>query len=134
MTDKQEALAAWIRDAGGVAGTLHIVAADELELVAAHNIPEKVIAVTRVIPKGKGMAGLAWSREKPVQTCNLKDDASGDVRPGAKAVDARAAVAIPLTDKKGEVVAVAGVAYADERELSDEVIARLAADATKLLD
>jgi L-methionine (R)-S-oxide reductase len=133
MTDRKEALAAWIRDAGGVAGTLHIVAAGELELIAAHNIPEKVVALTRLIPKGKGMAGLAWSRVKPVQTCNLKDDESGDVRPGAKAVDAKAAVAIPLLNDGGDVIAVAGIAYADERELSDEVIAHLSAGANKLL-
>jgi L-methionine (R)-S-oxide reductase len=133
MTDRKEALAAWIREGGGVAGTLHLVSNGELELAAAHNIPEKVIAVTRTIPKGKGMAGLAWARLKPVQTCNLQDDETGDVRPGAKAVDAKAAVAIPLTDRAGEVIAVAGLAYMDNRELSDEFIARLATEAQKLL-
>lgn len=133
MTDSKQPLVAWISGGGGVAGTLHVVRGDELELVAAHNIPEKVLAVTRTIQKGKGMAGLAWERMQPVQTCNLKEDATGDVRPGAKAVDAKAAVAIPLRDAAGIVVAVAGLAYADERELSDEWIRELGANAQSLL-
>ena len=134
MTDRQEALAAWIQRGEGVAGTLHLVRNGQLELVASLNIPHKVIELTEIIPKGKGMAGLAWSRVKPVQTCNLKDDETGDVRPGAKAVDAKGAVAIPLVDDAGEVVAVAGIAYADERELSPDVVAELAARAQTLLD
>ena len=47
---------------------------------------------------GKGMAGLAWQHDKPIQTCNLKEDSSGQVRPGAKAVDAQGAVAVREDD------------------------------------
>src|SRR5690606_7161975 len=77
------------------------VAEPVLELAACVRIPAPVIAATRTIPKGKGMAGLAWERDRPVQTCNLKTDSSGDVRPGARAVDAQAAVAIPVRNEHG---------------------------------
>ena len=118
----QNWLHAFIRDHGGIAGTVHVAVpedADLLELVAAVNIPEKVQEVTRRIPRGKGMAGLALQRGVPVQTCNLQTDRSGDVRPGARAVDAQGAVAIPVRDDTGTIRAVVGIAFKGERELSD---------------
>jgi len=81
-----------------VAGTVHVVKGDVLVIAAAVNIPPKVQEITATIPLGKGMAGLAWQHDKPIQTCNLKDDNSGAVKPGAKAVDAKAAVALPIHD------------------------------------
>jgi hypothetical protein len=48
-------------------------------------------------------------------------------------VDAKGAVAIPLANDAGEVVAVAGVAYGDERELSPQVISELTERARALL-
>ena len=117
-------LADWLRQIGAVAGTIHIHEKDKggLRLAAAVNIPEKVQQIVAWVPSGKGMAGLALERNKPVQTCNLKDDRSGDVRPGAKAVDAQAAVALPLHNNAGAIVAIAGAAFAQEREISDEEI------------
>lgn len=125
MADVNAWLAKLIGDVGAVAGTVHYRNGELLELGAAVNIPEKVQAVTRQIPKGKGMAGLAWERHKPVQTCNLKDDESGDVRPGAKAVDAAAAVALPVSDATGAVWAIVGVAFRETRDLPDEEIERI---------
>src|SRR5215471_17176184 len=97
-----EVIDAWLVDFlkrnGGSSGTVHVYRDGGLRLVAAINIPEKVQQIVAWVPSGKGMAGLALERNKPVQTCNLKDDRSGDVRPGAKAVDAQAAVALPLHD------------------------------------
>lgn len=125
MTDVTSWLQKLIGEVGAVAGTVHCLRGDSLELAAAVNIPEKVQAITRTIPKGKGMAGLAWERVQPVQTCNLKDDNTGDVRPGAKAVDAAAAVALPLTDASGAVWAVVGIAFKETRELPESEIDRL---------
>jgi hypothetical protein len=92
-----DVLEAWLRgfiaDNGAVAGTVHLRDGDTLLLGAAVNIPPKVIEIVQVVPKGKGMAGLALQRDEVVSTCNLKTDETGDVRPGAKAVDANAAVA-----------------------------------------
>jgi L-methionine (R)-S-oxide reductase len=137
MSTVEAWLQAFIRSHGGAAGTVHAVAADDpdrLELVASLNIPPKVVEITRVIPKGKGMAGLALERERPVSTCNLTTDSSGDVRPGARAVDARAAVALPVRGSEGKVRAVVGIAYADERTLADDELDALTTAASSLPD
>jgi len=117
---------------GAVAGTVHLVRGDQLAIAAAVNIPPKVQEVTAAIPMGKGMAGLAWQRNGPIQTCNLQDDAGGEVRPGAKAVDARAAVALPVHDPEGVIRAVVGLAWMEERVLPDDLVAAIARDAASL--
>jgi hypothetical protein len=103
---------------------------DGLKLAAAINIPAPVQQIVAWVPKGKGMAGLALERKQPIHTCNLKEDRSGNVRPGAKAVDAQAAVAVPVTNAAGDVRAVVGIAFPNEREFTqaelDELIARAA--------
>jgi hypothetical protein len=127
MSDVPEAIESWlqgfVRDNGGVAGTVHMreLDADDapLTLRASVNIPPKVVEVVATIPRGKGMAGLAWERDEPVTTCNLKTDETGDVRPGAKAVDANAAVAIPIHDASGSVRGVIGIAYMGERDMTE---------------
>lgn len=124
-----DVLDGWLREFlgrhGAVSGTVHLVEGDHLKLAAAVNIPAKVQEVTAQIPMGKGMAGLAWQRAQPVATCNLQDDATGDVRPGAKAVGAKAAVAFPI----GEPVrAVVGAAWMEERDLDDAAAVRAIRD------
>jgi L-methionine (R)-S-oxide reductase len=135
MSDVQAWLETFVRSNGGAAGTVHAVSADDtdrLELVASLNIPPKVVELTRVIPRGKGMAGLALERGRPVSTCNLAADETGDVRPGAKAVDARAAVALPVRTADGQVRGVVGIAYADERTLGDDELEELTRSAATL--
>jgi L-methionine (R)-S-oxide reductase len=115
---------------GAVAGTVHEREGETLLLRAAVNIPPPVVKVTETIPKGKGMAGLAWERNRSVATCNIKSDNTGDVRPGAKAVDAQAALAIPVRGADGEVRAVVGIAFMGERDFPDaelEAFEKLAA-------
>jgi hypothetical protein len=117
------ALETWLKgflgEHGGIAGTVHEREGENLCMRAAVNIPPPVVKVTETIPKGKGMAGLAWERNKSVAVCNIKSDQSGDVRPGAKAVDAQSAIAIPVRGTDGEVRAVVGIAWLGEREFSD---------------
>jgi L-methionine (R)-S-oxide reductase len=126
-------LEAFIRDNGGVAGTVHRRnGPDTLALAAAVNIPPPVQEIVRTIPKGKGMAGLAFEHNEPISTCNLKEDATGRVRPGAKAVNAQAAVAFPVHDKSGEICAVVGIAYLGERDLGKAEVDKLTADARTL--
>jgi L-methionine (R)-S-oxide reductase len=131
-----ERITEWLRGLlerhGAVAGTVHVVRGDHLAIAAAVNIPQKVQEVTAMIPMGKGMAGLAWQRDRPIQTCNLQDDVSGDVRPGARAVDARAAVALPVHDGAGTIRAVVGLAWMHERTLPDDEVAAIARDAASL--
>ena len=113
-------LRSFLSDHGAVAGTVHVLQGDLLKLSAAVNIPPPVVKVTETIPKGKGMAGLAWERDEIVSTCNLKSDNTGDVRPGAKAVDAQAALAIPVRSPAGELRAVVGIAFMGERDFSEQ--------------
>ena len=131
-TDLEQWLRSYIARNGGVAGTVHLRGSEQLELRAAVNIPPKVAEIVRGIPRGKGMAGLAWERDEPVHTCNLKTDATGDVRPGAKAVDANAAVAIPIHDLEGRIRGVVGIAYMGERDITEQELDGLRAQAEQL--
>lgn len=99
---------------------------------SAVNIPPPVVKVTDTIPKGKGMAGLAWERNEVVATCNLKSDDTGDVRPGAKAVDAQAALAIPVHSPSGGLRAVVGIAFLGERDFSEQELQSFARAAASL--
>jgi hypothetical protein len=131
MSSYESWLQRFIETHDGKAGPVHVVRDGLLHLEAAVNIPARVQELTRTIPKGKGMAGLAWERAEPVQTCNLKTDETGDVRPGARAVDALAAVALPVF-AGGELRAVVGIAYGDERELGDATLGELSRQAAEL--
>ena len=137
MSDEQD-LQAWLQifvsEQGGIAGTIHTIDAsrESLDLRAAYNIPPKVQEITRVIPKGKGMAGLALSRHEPVFTCDLADDTNKDVRPGARAVNGKAAIAIPVDDASGAVRVVVGIAYPDVREFEPDTLVALKAAASQV--
>jgi L-methionine (R)-S-oxide reductase len=131
--DRQAWLEAFVERSGGIAGTVHLVTGpDELTLAAAVRIPEPVKQIVAKVPRGKGMAGLAFEKNEPISTCNIKTDSTGQVRPGARAVDARAGVALPVADASGRVRAVVGVAFTDEKALSEDELAGLARDAAKL--
>ena len=129
----QEWLVDYLHTAGAAAGTVHQREGDGLRLCATSNVPEPVQAVVRWVPRGKGMAGLALESGEPVQTCNLKDDSSGQVRPGAKAVNAGAAIALPVRDNQGAIAAVVGVAFAEEREMLQAEVSRLSNEAATLI-
>ncbi|MBN1209797.1 MAG: GAF domain-containing protein [Myxococcaceae bacterium] len=128
----QKWLEAFAAEHGAMAGTVHLQRGEDLELAAALNIPPPVVAAVRHVPRGKGMAGLAQVRKEPVQTCNLQTDDTGRIKPGAKAVDARAAVALPVLDQAGQVRAVVGIAFMEEGELPPERERALMAAAARL--
>lgn len=132
--DRQAWLEGFVSAAGGIAGTVHMSSPDglELSLAAAVRIPEPVKQIVAKVPRGKGMAGLALERDEPISTCNIKTDTTGQVRPGARAVDARAGVALPVHDAAGKVRAVVGVAFTDEKALSESELADLARSAATL--
>jgi L-methionine (R)-S-oxide reductase len=125
------ALETWLKgfigEHGGVAGSVHEREGELLRLRAAVNLPPPVVKVTETIPKGKGMAGLAWERNRSVAVCNLQSDQSGDVRPGARAVAAQAALAIPVRGDDGDVRAVVGIAFMGERDFSEAELGRFEA-------
>src|SRR5437762_4031005 len=95
---QQQWLESLIARLGGIAGTVHVQRGEDLYLTAAHNIPPNVIAIVAHVPHGKGMAGVAQVKKQPVQTCNLQTDETGNIKPGAKAVNAQAAIALPVLD------------------------------------
>ena len=117
----QQFLESLLERLGGVAGTVHEQRGDDLYLTAAQNIPPPVVAIVAHVPRGKGMAGVAQVKKEPVQTCNLQTDDSGTIKPGAKAVGAQAAIALPVLRDDGEVRAVVGVAWNHEGELGPDL-------------
>jgi L-methionine (R)-S-oxide reductase len=132
-TPQQSWLESFVRHNGGIAGSVHLRSGpDELSLGATVNIPEPVRKVVLRVPRGKGMAGLALERNAAISSCNIQTDATGQVRPGARAVDAQAAVALPVHNASGEVRAVVGIAFAEERTISDADLLSLADAAASL--
>lgn len=133
MTQDMDAwLQSFLAAQGGVSGTVHVNDNGTLKLASAVNIPDKVKQIVAIVPNGKGMAGLALQRGEPIHTCNLKEDATGAVKPGAKAVDAQAAVAIPVRDAAGSVCAVVGIAFHEERQWSEDALKSLTVAASGL--
>jgi signal transduction protein with GAF and PtsI domain len=110
------ALQAILAELNADSGTVHATGADgALHLRAAIGIPEPVLAIVKVVPVGKGMAGLAAERKCAVNSCNIQQDTSGDVRPGARATGLAGSVAVPVLDGTGNVLGVVGVATRAER-------------------
>lgn len=107
-------------------GTIHLLEADGiLHLKAATaSIPEAVLERVRLVPIGKGMAGLAAQRKEPITVCNLQTDTSGDVRPGARATGMEGALVVPVF-RGEEVAGTLGIANRAARTFTAEEIARL---------
>jgi L-methionine (R)-S-oxide reductase len=107
-------------------GTIHMLESDGiLHLQAAsQGLPEVVLAAVRLVPVGKGMAGLAVERGVPVDTCNLQTDSSGNVKPGARATGMEGAVVVPIFAGEKAVGAL-GIANRASRTFSAEETALL---------
>jgi len=101
-------------------GTIHLLKEDGvLHLVAASaGIPAVVVETVRLVPVGKGMAGLAVERRQPVNACNIQTDTSGDVRPGARATGLLGSIVVPLL-RGGDAVGALGIANHRERVFTD---------------
>ena len=117
---QQQWLESVVAELDAIAGTVHVQRGEDLYLTAAHNIPPHVIAIVAHVPHGKGMAGVAQVKKQPVQTCNLQTDQTGNIKPGAKAVDAQAAIALPVLDEAGTIRAVVGIAWNKEGEIGED--------------
>ena len=128
----QSWLVRFLGEAGAAAGTVHLHTEGGLRLAAAVNIPPQVQQAVQWVPVGKGMAGLALERGEPVETCNLQEDGHGAVQPGARAVNAKAAVAMPVRGPDGAILAVVGAAFSEEREIQGAELERLKRAAASL--
>ena len=120
------ALGAIVAEFNADSGTIHMLESDGiLHLKAATaSIPEVVLERVRLVPIGKGMAGLAAERKEPIAVCNLQTDTSGDVRPGARATGMEGALVVPIF--RGDAVAgTLGIANRAARTFTAEETARL---------
>jgi putative methionine-R-sulfoxide reductase with GAF domain len=92
-------------------GTLHSFDKDRnlLILMAQHGIPDFLLPKMSEIPIGKGMAGIAAERRKPVEMCNLQTDDTGIARPAAKETKVEGSIAVPML-LDGELYGVLGIA------------------------
>ena len=124
----QVSLEAAIAHFAAESGTVHRVGPDgHLHLTAIVGLyPPPVMDAIRRIPVGKGLAGLAAQRLEPVTVCNLQEDVSGQVRPGARATGMEGAITVPCIDEGGTLRAVLGIANRSARTFTpDEVNALL---------
>ena len=113
-------------------GTVHLV--DEktglLTLVAHAGLPPHIVPIVKSIPIGKGIAGCAAERRKPVQLCNLQTDDSGVAKPGAKETRVQGSLAVPIIDEHGVLRGVIGIGKREPYEFLKEeqkILAKIAA-------
>ena len=106
-------------------GTIHLIENGVLILKAHVGVPEQVLDVVRVVPVGKGMAGMAQERNEPVSSCNLQQDQSGDIPAGAKATGVNGAIVVPVRDRDGAAVGTVGIGVHRDYEYSEAETARL---------
>jgi L-methionine (R)-S-oxide reductase len=121
-----EALARILQHFSAESGTIHTLGDDGvLHLTAASaGIPQFVLDTVRMVPVGKGMAGLAVERRQPVTACNIQTDTTGDVRPGALATGLQGSIVVPILRDERAVGAL-GIANRDERTFTDAETALL---------
>jgi L-methionine (R)-S-oxide reductase len=107
-------------------GTIHLLESDGvLHLKAASaGIPQPVLDAVRLVPIGKGMAGLAVERKEPVSVCNLQTDSSGNARPGARATGMEGALVVPIF-RGDNAVGALGIANRAPRTFTPEETALL---------
>lgn len=131
--DAAAGLAAAVRAMKADTGTLHFVApGGALVLAAVHGaLPPDVLAQIREIPQGKGMAGLCAQRNGPVTWCNLTQDTSGSVQPGARATGLKGSIVVPVR-RGNDVIGTLGMANRDERDFTQIEIEQLLAFASVL--
>lgn len=121
-----------VRQFGADSGTIHLLEDGVLTLKAHTGIPPQVVEIIKSVPVGKGMAGLAVERNEPVSSCNIQTDATGDVRPGAKATGLNGAIVVPIRDSHGSAHGALGIGVHRPYEYTSEETARLLAQATNL--
>lgn len=119
--DDQEALERLVHAFGAHTGTIHWIGDGGLLHLAAvvGSFPPPVMDSIRVIPVGKGLAGLAAERRTCVTVCNLQTDDTGQARPAARATGMEGAITAPCLGPDGSVVGVIGVANTQARTFTD---------------
>jgi L-methionine (R)-S-oxide reductase len=114
-------------------GSIHLLEEGILVLKAQVGLPPHVAEIVKLVPIGKGMAGLAFERNEPVSTCNIQTDQSGDVKSGARATGVNGAIVVPIRDFEGQARGALGIGVHREYEYSPEETDRLLAEGARLL-
>jgi putative methionine-R-sulfoxide reductase with GAF domain len=109
----------------------------QLHMAALHGeLPPPVLAQVRIIPVGKGMAGVCAELNEPVTWCNLNRDSSGVVQPAARSTGLAGSIVVPVRDGSardgGVMVGTLGIANRGERTFTDAETAVLVACAASL--
>lgn len=118
---------------GAETGTVHVLDGDSLVLRAHVGLPATVAAIVATVPIGKGMAGLAAELNAPVDSCNIQTDATGNVRPGAKATGVGGGICVPIRGMNRVVRGTLGIGVPHPHEYSVQERERLMSAAVKLL-
>jgi L-methionine (R)-S-oxide reductase len=109
-------------------GTIHMLGDDGFLHLKANGpgMPDVVLEKIRVIPVGKGMAGLCAERNAPVDSCNIQTDTTGGVQPGAKPTGLQGSIVVPIRDTMdGPAKGALGVATMKERTFTSTEIDEL---------
>jgi len=123
-----------IREFDADTGSIHLLEDGVLVLKAHIGLPPHVVEIVSLVPIGKGMAGLAAERNEPVSSCNIQTDATGDVKPGARATGVNGAIVVPIRDELGQVRGALGIGVHRDYEYTAEETSRLLDRAGKLND
>jgi hypothetical protein len=75
---------------------------------------------------------LIYERNKPVSSCNVQADRTGDVQPGAKQTGVGGAVVVPIRGRGGNAIGALGIGVHRQHEYSDAEVARLLEEAVRL--
>ncbi len=106
---------------------------DFLELRSQRGLPPHIAEIAKLIPFGKGMAGICAERQETVTMCNLQTDESGVARPAARDTKVEGAVVVPLISKDNSVQATLGIGNDKEYNYSENEIQILKECATLLI-
>ena len=90
----------------------------------AGSLPPPVMEAIRVVPVGKGIAGLAVERAEPVNLCNLQTDGSGAARPAARSTGVQGTICVPIM-AGGKAVGALGIGTYREHTFTEDEIALL---------
>ena len=121
----QEQLEEIIRQFQADTGSIHLLEDGILILKAQVGLPPHVAEIVRLVPIGKGMAGLAFERNEPVSSCNIQSDQTGDVKPGARDTGVNGAIVVPIRNQQGEPEGALGIGVHRDYEYTAEETERL---------
>ena|ERR1700742_3619549 len=113
-------------------GSIHLLEDGILVLKAQVGLPPHVAEIVRLVPVGKGMAGLAFERNEPVSSCNIQSDQTGNVRPGARDTGVNGAIVVPIRSADGGAHGALGIGVQRDYEYTAEETAQLMALAATL--